>query len=439
MENLFKPQIIKTLTHEVKNNFVGAQLQAFRSWKTPVGSWVYEFRFFPGPKKGLLLGWESESSRRLCVASLETSEQAAEAKRGWDASPDPLQLYVRAHALNLRVEEWIGSEDSQNGILSLELRLTGDVRLIWEQERPRSSELRVKVLRPGAKDFTRRVELGALQDGSPETSVEKAGPELEKATSSKFLRLLSKVQSDVDESLEGLGHLQELCVFLEGDPQAWGRSEAWPETVSRALEWVRGRSALPSFQASTRAAAQDLIYGLRRRYQRKLQGAQRRLAEVAEGASAARSSAGPAQGAKLPSKDRRPKGSGLWLAHPSGLKARLGRSQSENADLYREASARDLWFHVRGLGGAHVWIPRGQALFGGKQEELRDDLELWACQLAVFNFKARHAGYGVVDITEKRHLRSARGSEGTLLIQRSKTRLAELDANFEAWAKNSGA
>jgi predicted ribosome quality control (RQC) complex YloA/Tae2 family protein len=94
-----------------------------------------------------------------------------------------------------------------------------------------------------------------------------------------------------------------------------------------------------------------------------------------------------------------------------------------------------LWFHIRGLGGSHVWVPRGQPLFGAKDSGLRDDLELWACQLAVYNSKARHSGTGVVDITEKRHLKSAKGQEGTLIIGRSQTRMADIDEAFEKWLK----
>jgi hypothetical protein len=41
----------------------------------------------------------------------------------------------------------------------------------------------------------------------------------------------------------------------------------------------------------------------------------------------------------------------------------------------------------------------------------------------------------VVDITEKRHLKSAKGQEGTLIIGRSQTRMADIDEAFEKWLK----
>jgi hypothetical protein len=446
MENLFKPQIIKSFTHQVKNFLCGSQLQVFRSWRSASGAWLYEFRFFPGPKKGILLGFEPQNGD-WAFGFMESSEDLAYAKEGLEAAQDPVQLYARAHAVNRRVEAVRSFEASDERGEGWELELSGGVSWIWERVKPRGSEVRVRILRKGAKEFARHFELGSLK---PSSGGEGVGPSLlekqrvHQAVSrlrSKEEKLIEKVQGDLDSSRRGLDELQALCAFLEADPMAWGRDSDWPEEAQRALLWVRDTAQLPGFQGSTRGAALELIYELRRRYRRKLQGAQKRLAEVeakqAEAATLRASGGGLAVSTRpsQPSKKKTttPRSLGLWVQHASALRARLGRSQTENAQLYREAASRDLWFHVRGLGGSHVWVPRGQPLFTGKDPALKDELELWACQLAVYNSKARHAGYGVVDITEKRHLRAAKGQEGTLLIQRSQTRMVEIDEAFMNW------
>jgi len=447
MEYLFKPRIIKHITHQVKDFLQASQLQTFKAWRTSTAAWVYELRVFPGPKKGFLLGWHPDESDWALV-ELQSSEDVAYGKEGLEASQDPVQLFIRAHALNARIEAVVCREGAMGS--AWELQLATGVRLIWERETAQGPRVKLTVLRPGEKDFSRSFELGTLRSerehGEDLESSESAAivaSAAERAHEQKLLskeqRLLEKVQGDVDASREGLTALQELCAFLDGDPLAWGREVAWSKEALSSLAWVREETRLPAFHGNTRAQALEIIHDLRRRYQRKLQGAQKRLIEVDAKVGARDSASQPASRQQQPVKSRASKevakAIGQWLEHPSGLRARLGRNSRENATLYREAGSRDLWFHVRGLGGGHVWIPRGQKLFGAKDDALRDDLELWACQLAVFNSKARHSGYGVVDITEKRHLKSAKGQEGTLIIGRSETRMADIDEAFEKWLK----
>ncbi len=443
MEYLFKPQIIKTFTQQVKNFLEGSQLQVFRSWKTEEGSWVYELKLFPGPKKGYLLGWHPER-REWALASLEAADDSAYAKQGLEVAQDPVQLFVRAHALNRRVEAVLWHErgvgDAHGS--GWELILQSGVRLVWERETAQGARVKLTVKREGEKDFSRSFELGSLRAGQKSLSEDAAGAEPEVAPRpderpSKATRLVVKVQGDVAASRRGLDLLQSLCSFLEGDPQAWGSDEVWTEEAREALRWVRTEARLPGFQLASRGEALETIYDLRRRYRRKLAGAQKRLIEVStklEEEPETLSKTVERQRAPL-TKPEPKRTTGQWVEHPSGLRAKLGRNSRENAQLYREAGSRDLWFHIRGLGGSHVWVPRGQPLFGAKDAGLRDDLELWACQLAVFNSKARHSGTGVVDITEKRHLKSAKGQEGTLLIGRSETRMADIDEAFEKWLK----
>ncbi|MEO5667417.1 MAG: hypothetical protein ABIR96_05100 [Bdellovibrionota bacterium] len=445
MEYLFKPRIIKAFTQQVNNFLLASQLQVFKAWRDEGGAWIYELRFFPGPKKGLLLGWDPET-REWAFAALESAEDVTYGKAGLEASQDPVSLFVKAHAINRRVEGLFYFD--QNGAGSWELKLSGGVSLLWEREGAQRSRVKVSVRREGEKDFSRSLDLGTLktargdESAQPEDTATHVPTVQQGRMLSKAEKLVEKVQGDVETSRHGLDELQGLCSFLEMDPQAWGRSAGWSPEAEKALIWVRSEAKLPPFQIGRRAEALETIHDLRRRYRRKLQGSQKRLLEVAAKFESQAAGEVPPLEVKAPvarasheTKASASKGTGQWVEHPSGLRAKLGRNVRENAQLYREAGSRDLWFHIRGLGGSHVWVPRGQPLFGGKDEGLRDDLELWACQLAVYNSKARHARYGVVDITEKRHLKAARGQEGTLLIGRSETRMADLDESFEKWLK----
>jgi hypothetical protein len=150
MEYLFKPQIIKTFTQQVKNFLEGSQLQVFRSWKTEAGAWVYELKLFPGPKKGYLLGWHPEL-REWALAALEAVEDSAYAKHGLEVAQDPVQLFVRAHALNRRVEavQWHDLGRGEAPGSSWELVLQGGVRLVWERETAQGARIKLTVKREG--------------------------------------------------------------------------------------------------------------------------------------------------------------------------------------------------------------------------------------------------------------------------------------------------
>lgn len=442
MKNLFKPQIIRSLTPHVKLLSEGLQLQGFRCLRNSSGETLYELKCFPGPKKGYLLGlFGSEGD--LALLPLESTELSQAARVGFDVANDPVQLYVRAHVVNQRLLEETGSVGESRLLICW--RFQG-ATFCFEGEhsaQAASSLWSVVVEREGSKTFRRQVRMAKFPDESTETRKEEVLEKRENFLQSKDERLLSRVQNDIDESRDGFERLNLLCSFLDSNPDAWGGEwDEWPEGPKDSLEWLRSQGKTPGFQRSFRADAFEIIHGARKRFQRKLLGAQKRLSELNQKMEQGLHVTGEASKKKLQQQagathaHREKAQTGLWLIHPSGLKMRLGRNRKENAELFRQASSRDLWFHVRGLGGGHVWVPRGQPLFGAKADSLREDLLIWAAQLAIYNSKARNSGYGAVDYTEKRYLKSAKGEEGTVLIQRSQSQLVELSSEFESWLRN---
>jgi predicted ribosome quality control (RQC) complex YloA/Tae2 family protein len=90
------------------------------------------------------------------------------------------------------------------------------------------------------------------------------------------------------------------------------------------------------------------------------------------------------------------------LEVPLGLDARVlvGRSPRDNADLtFRVARPDDLWFHARGVPGAHV-VLRIDSSRQPTSAELQS-----AAELAAYHSKARTAGTVPVDYTARKYVR----------------------------------
>jgi hypothetical protein len=306
---------------------------------------------------------------------------------------------------------------------------------------------------PDRNIYVQRLSLGSLpkewtqEDPTGEAKVpqgERAhDSEIPSAESKRHERLQAKVEADRAEGQNWLDRFGSVCEALEKEPERWKKAELWQSHERALLEGEIEAGRLPPWGAQNLGRAQDLLYRARRRARRKVEGAQKRLAQIQskelqglrERSLRAEEISGKALGAArgaLPKEASRPrKKPGLWVELvEDALWARVGRSQSENAELYRQARDRDLWFHVRGQSGAHVWIPRGQARLGAKSE-VAEELVKMGCQLALLNSKARSSGAADVDYTERRHLRAIKGEPGKLEILRSETRFVRLDEAFE--------
>ncbi|HDN19521.1 MAG TPA: DUF814 domain-containing protein [Candidatus Acetothermia bacterium] len=86
-----------------------------------------------------------------------------------------------------------------------------------------------------------------------------------------------------------------------------------------------------------------------------------------------------------------------------GFRILVGRSARENESLVRKAHPRDLWFHARGVPGAHVIVK-----CAGRPVPLEVMRE--AARLAAWHSRARHDTKVAVSYTEVRHLHKPRGA-----------------------------
>ncbi len=85
---------------------------------------------------------------------------------------------------------------------------------------------------------------------------------------------------------------------------------------------------------------------------------------------------------------------------PGGSRIILGRSPSENADLtFRVARPNDLWFHARGVPGAHVILARDD------RTAPPDEDIAFAASVAAAHSKARESRTVAVDYTLRKHVR----------------------------------
>ncbi|HEY6327475.1 MAG TPA: NFACT RNA binding domain-containing protein [Candidatus Cybelea sp.] len=88
-----------------------------------------------------------------------------------------------------------------------------------------------------------------------------------------------------------------------------------------------------------------------------------------------------------------------------GSRIVVGRSPAENAEItFRVARPNDLWFHARGIPGAHVILSRGD-----RAEALDADVRA-AAALAAFHSKAKGASAVPVDYTLRKHVRKQRAA-----------------------------
>ncbi len=95
----------------------------------------------------------------------------------------------------------------------------------------------------------------------------------------------------------------------------------------------------------------------------------------------------------------------LEFRTPQGSRIVVGRSPAENADLtFRVARPNDLWFHARGVPGAHVILAREDQA-PPPEEDVRA-----AASLAAFHSRAKAATSVEVDYTLRKHVRKQRAA-----------------------------
>ncbi|HEY6102298.1 MAG TPA: NFACT family protein [bacterium] len=100
----------------------------------------------------------------------------------------------------------------------------------------------------------------------------------------------------------------------------------------------------------------------------------------------------------------------------SGAQVLVGRSNQDNDRVtFKVAGPDDLWFHARGVPGAHV------VLRTGGRDPSEDEIAAAASTAAYFS-AARESGHVAVDHTARRHVRRPRGSKpGFVIYERERT------------------
>jgi len=97
----------------------------------------------------------------------------------------------------------------------------------------------------------------------------------------------------------------------------------------------------------------------------------------------------------------------------------VGRNNTENDRIVREADQNELWFHAHGMPGAHVVVK------GAKKKVPQDVIE-FASSLAAFYSKGRNSDKVPVDHTLIKHVRKAKGlPPGMVIYNNYKTILSK--------------
>lgn len=95
----------------------------------------------------------------------------------------------------------------------------------------------------------------------------------------------------------------------------------------------------------------------------------------------------------------------ISLRSPGGFEVLVGRNNRQNDGLLRRGAPDDLWFHARGVPGAHVLLRRA-----GRPGKVPDADVTFAAGLAAGHSQAAQASSTPVDYTELRLVRRGKGA-----------------------------
>ena len=118
---------------------------------------------------------------------------------------------------------------------------------------------------------------------------------------------------------------------------------------------------------------------------------------------------------KAPGRKKGGKDSGVHRFEIGGFLVLVGTSAFGNRQVtFRLSSPEDLWFHVKDVPGAHVIVKTG------KRPVPQAVIEQ-AAGIAAFFSKARMSAFAVVEMTERRHVRSRQGQNPGLVFYTQST------------------
>lgn len=390
------------MTRIVNSAVSKIRLQGAKLFDSPSSKEVLVLDFYP-EFKDLAFVWEGASVVGLELSQVDPSQLKA--------SKHPFLLYLKAH--------FVGHQLSKMNFD------TEKVEFIFHSERSfewdfAKKEWIFKV--EGRKDYLQRLPLWASLNAllPQEISKKELLQKNEKTkVELKFEKLKTNVEKDILEARAWLDKNAPAIGFFFQSPQLWG--ETLDKIPQKFHSWIQEISKTIPFAGSRKLALENLKK-LQSRYTRKVEKAEERLLELSRQIA-------PKDFKNLKAKEEKQQDK---VAGPKrvplneNIEAIVGRKAHENDELFRKAQSRDLWFHVRGQRGAHVWIKRGQKGFGAKGE-LSEDLLRKAATLAV-KFSKASGAWVSVDYTERRFLKKLKGSDaGALQVLQSKTIFVSMD------------
>lgn len=389
--------------HQVKGFGAPLKLQNTRLFVTENLKEIMVLDFYPHLREQAFASFEGS----LRVTSLNTFQ-----KEQFLPKKIPLLLYLKAHFIRHPLQALLVSEAGREILFDF-----GDRLMRWDLAQ-KTCVLKVE----GRKDYQQALPRWAsleelkLKDFDDKNSKQV----LVTQNSSKQKKLLQNIESDLKKAQDWILQNEKGIRFFLENPAVWGEDypvlPGWTKNFLAKLSELKG----VVFKKEYRKTSLDRMKQLLQRHERKVQKAQERLLKVAK-EDELKTTQDSFQKKKLAqgqTKKQNKIGSVQKIAND--LELVVGRKATENDELYRQAQSRDLWFHVRGQKGGHVWLRRGQKGFGAKDEASQLVLQE-AALVAVKHSKVR-GSWIPVDYTERRYLKKPKGAaEGELLVLKSKT------------------
>lgn len=377
----------------VKALEAGIRLQDAKLYRDSKGRDLLILHFYPELRDLAFFAFEN----RVAFAPAKLTDKSL-----LKPTKTPAILYLKAHFFGKNLQAVIVSDK----IIAFEFN---DTSFEWNLEK-QTWDFLVSGQKKYSQSLPRWTPLSSLQKQETKTA---AQTEVEKDSS-----LIKNVKADLENATEWLAANEANIRYFLAQPALWGSDQ---NTLSPAMrKWIENLRLLkiPKFSKENRKEALEVAKKLLGRYLRKKEKSSARLellkSELPKSEPLTLKQIDP----KAHIKNKSSVGSKIVLK--SGVEVLVGKNADENESLFRLAKSRDIWFHVRGQKGSHVWIRRGQKGFGAKDDLSQLDLEE-AARLAAKYSKAS-GNWVPVDYAERRHLKKSKGfPAGSVVVLQSKT------------------
>jgi hypothetical protein len=423
-----KLQELHSITRTVNNKVTqGCQFQGIRTLGDSQKRYILELRFYPslieGQEQALWIGLEGNAEVPSVAWIAKNDLKSLKSSAELSHKPTPVETFLKAHFLNLRVQKL------ESGSLNkLEFHfLESQLKLVFDWSEG-SGVLYVESPNSQPRAFRNRLllsDLSAILKMNPTSTESELVEKTAEPQSKKWVKLIGNIKSDKLQAESELALWEPAALQM-----AAFKSETRLESLLEQNEPLK-KSFYENIHKSklSHKSLVESVFKHIKKMRKRILGAEKRL-EILEAEGPQRYYKKKPQEPKIQEtientheSEKPQKKPGIWvLLKNSQVWARVGRSSSENAELFRQAGPRDLWFHIKSFPGGHVWIPRGQKHFGAKADPTNTLIQEGA-MLALFNSKTNRGprDSGEVEYTERLNLKALKGAanQGRLLVQRS--------------------